>query len=106
MMMVFSNNDEKNKYGFDCYQTDNIYQFLTMAKEVRPDIVFMKFTDEFHTDDQIMLKIKEALCKQDVCPKIYMNMPKNFKGEKFFDDVDFEKKEVILSLIEKEKYLN
>ncbi len=99
MMMIFSNDDDKSKFGFDCYQTDNIYQFLLIAKEVRPDVVVMKFTDEFQTDEEILSKIKEALCKDEVCPKIYMNMPENFEGERFFENVDFEKEDI-------KKYLN
>ena len=99
MIMFFSNEGEKVEFSQDFYQTDNIYQFLKMAKEVRPQIVVMKFGENFNTDEQIVWKIKEILCEDGVCPRIYMNVSEEICEERFFENVYFEKEDI-------KKYLN
>lgn len=100
MMMIFSKKEEHvlkeeaERLGMGCFQTDNIYYFLRVAKEVKPEIVLMNFEKDFNNDPKIMTEIKGALCENGVCPKIYLNKPEDFEGEEFFENVDFEKEDV------------
>ncbi len=98
-MMFFSNEGERAEFLEDCYQTDNIYQFLKIAKEVRPEVVVMKFGESFNADEHVIKQIKEMLCEEDICPRIYMNVSEEICEEKFFENVDFEKEDI-------KKYLN
>ncbi|MBR2299071.1 MAG: hypothetical protein IJ870_00665 [Alphaproteobacteria bacterium] len=80
MMMVFSSKQQSEKYeseavrlGLKCFQTDNIYQFLRYAKEVRPDVAMMEFEEGFNQDEKMMESVKEALCEKDKCARLYIN---------------------------------
>ena len=96
LLMIFSNqNNEKLKneavrLGFEWYQTDNIYRFLKYAKEAKPEVAYMHFDDDFNSDSSLMKEIKEALCVEDVCPRIFLNPPPDFDGDAFFEKADFE----------------
>lgn len=97
LIMVFSNKEQAmcrqitREAGFDCYQTDNIYQFLCYAKEAKPDVVMMHFSADFNTDSKMMEEIKKALCENNVCPRIFLNRPHDFDADIFFENTDFEK---------------
>ena len=105
LMMIFSKRNEKQyvkmatKSGHDCYQTDNIYQFLRIAKEAKPDMVVMRFSKRFNMNRELMDEIRQSLCDENVCPPIYLNVPDDFDGEVFFKNMDFAKEDV-------QKYLN
>ena len=96
MMMIFED-EPQGQYdyekflekGFNLYACSNIYQFLKYAKEVKPDVVIMNFSPKFRNDLTMMNKIKDMLCNNNICPQIYLNAPKNFEGEIFFEEVDF-----------------
>ncbi len=111
LMMYFSNKEDacrKNEAimaGFDYYHSDNIYRFLKIAKEVRPDVVMMHFADDFNTDSLMMKELKNALCEKDVCPKIYLNKPNDYEGEIFFEYFDFSKASGIIDKIKKDEHL-
>lgn len=105
LMMIFSNKHEQdcinwaNRSGLKYYQTDNIYRFLQYAKEVKPDIVLMRFEENFNNDAYTMNEIKKTLCPNNICPRIYLNKPDHFEGDLFFVDIRFEKEDI-------QKYLN
>jgi len=95
MMMIFEDEPKDAPYyehflnkGFNLYACSNIYQFLRYAKEVKPDVVLMNFSPAFENNSDVMREIKQALCDEDVCPRIYLNAPENFEGVAFFEDVD------------------
>jgi len=100
LMMIYSSKKEKQyihlaeKSGFDCYQTDNIYQFLRYAKEAKPDVVMIRFSKKFNVSRELMEDVKKSVCGEDICPPIYLNMPEDFEGEKFFQSVNFEKEDI------------
>lgn len=106
LMMIFSANTQNScRYvsdhlGFSCYQTDNIYQFLKYAEITEPDIVLMHFEKNFNNDTFIMHEIKQSLCKSGICPAIYLNMPQDFEGEHFFENINFENQDELLSVLE------
>ena len=102
LMMVFSKKTKNmcgELHGFDCYQTDNIYQFLKYANEAKPDVVMMHFEKNFNVNTDTLNEIKKALCSDDVCPRILLNLPTDFSEELFYENVDFEKDDI-------KKYLN
>jgi len=105
LVMLFSKKIRENfkneaiRLGFEYYQTDNIYQFLRYAKEAKPDVVMMDFEDNFNFDGLLMSEVKNNLCNDDVCPRIFVNRTADFVGEIFFQNTDFEKNDV-------QKYLN
>jgi len=100
LMMIFSNKKEKQyrvlgeNMGFDCFQTDNIYQFLKYAKEAKPDVVMMKFPKKFYVSQELMEELKRSLCKENICPPIYLNISNHFEGEIFFQNIEFVKEDV------------
>ncbi len=96
LLMVFEDKAESTndfnifvRNGFRLYRCHNIYQFLRYAKEAKPDIVMMNFSQTFQNDAKTMEEIRNHLCEKATCPKIYLNAPKNFDGEKFFQNIDF-----------------
>ena len=79
-MMIFSKKQKSEEYkqeaarlGLKYFQTDNIYQFLRYAKEVKPDVAMMEFEDDFYQDEKMMEGVKEALCEKDKCARLYIN---------------------------------
>ena len=109
LMMVFSNRlQEKIKekalsLGFDYYQTDNIYRFITYAAETRPDIVMMHFENDFNNNADMMLALKRHLCHNDICPQIFLNKPDDFTGEEFFRAINMDDMQDVLRTLEQTK---
>ena len=109
LMMVFSKHRQEQikekaiSLGFEYYQTDNIYRFMRYAGEARPDIVMMQFEDGFNTDADMMCELKRRLCRDNVCPHIYLNKPEGFIGEEFFYHTDINNTPQILRALENVK---
>lgn len=105
LLMIFSNKNRENfkneaiRLGFEYYQTDNIYQFLRYAKEAKPEVVMIDFEDGFNCDGLLMNELKNNLCENDVCPRIFLSRIEDFEGKVFFEKTDFDKADV-------QKYLN
>lgn len=81
--------EEMSRLGWNIYCTDNIFNFLRYAKELKPDFAILRFSKNFQTTAKILEEIKKALCSQSKCPKIFLNPPKNFEGEVFFEKTRF-----------------
>ena len=67
MMFYASKNDEEykifaKKLGYDYYFTDNVYQFLRYAKEIRPEIVLMNFEKKSRTENALKNTSVTIIC--------------------------------------------
>ncbi len=115
-VMIFEEKELKKiredmvRFGLEGYCTGNIFDFLRYAKELKPEVAILRFSKEFQNNEIILQELKNALCEEEKCPKIYLNPPKDFEGEYFFESIQFKGRmcpSTLLRKIKKErKYLN
>lgn len=102
--------EEMVHFGIDGYCTGNIFDFLRYAKELKPDLAILRFSKDFQNTKMIFQELKEALCEKKKCPKIYLNPPKDFEGEIFFESIRFRDRvypsSILRKIKNKQKYLN
>lgn len=119
-IMIFEKNinheNSRVKFLKDKYLTfksDNLYQFLKYAKEIKPNIVIMHLPDGFDCTQTILKHFKENLCEADHCPKIYLNVPESLENNPHFYPIDFKGRQIdedfvfnILQSTQTSNYLN
>ena len=102
--------EDMQKFGFNGYCTGNIFDFLRYAKELKPELAILRFSKEFQNTKNVLQELKNALCDKEKCPKIYLNPPKDFEGDIFFESVRYQGRMCPSSLLKKiqkeQKYLN
>lgn len=59
--------------GFMVFSTNNLYQLLKYAPEIKPDIVIFDFPQHFNADLHTWQSINSVLCQYQ-CPQIYLTV--------------------------------